>query len=105
MGTARRFAAALAIISFVYVLGFGIYNGTELETVLVRGLLALVIFSVVGFACGLIGATIAQDSAASEKMRKDVAERMRRKLAAEQKEDSEENKPAEVPRRSSRIPA
>ena len=105
MGTARRFAAALGIIVFVFVLGFGIYNGTELETVLVRGLLALVIFSVIGFACGLIGATIAQDSAANEKMRKDVAEKVKKKLAAEQKQAPEDKKPAEAGRRGSRIPA
>ena len=105
MVTARRFAAALAIISFVYVLGFGIYNGTELETVLVRGLLALAIFSVVGFACGLIGATIAEDSAANEKMRKDVAEKVKKKLVVEEKQAGEDKKPANAGRRGSRIPA
>ena len=85
MATARRFAATLGVIAFLVVVGFGMWRHTAVNAVLLRALLALVIFSALGFVAGLIGAAIAQHSAASEVDRAEAAERMRRERLKEER--------------------
>ena len=98
MATARRFAATLGIIAFVFVAGFGWWEGSELNWVLLRALLALIMFAVLGFVTGLIGAAIARDSANEELKRKVVAEQDRRRRA--QKERAAREKQSEESRAS-----
>ena len=85
MATARRFAATLGIIAFVFVAGFGLWERSELDWVLLRALLALIMFTVLGFVAGLIGAAIARDSANAELRRKVAAEQMRQKRLEEER--------------------
>ena len=82
MATARRFAAALGMIAFATVTGFGIWHHSSLEWVLVRALAALVLFSAVGYVIGWMGGAVARESAVSEAKRRleaGKAERQRRK--------------------------
>jgi hypothetical protein len=90
LATARRFAAALGLIAFVFVTGFGMWHGSRLEWVLLRALLALILFSVLGFVTGLIGAALARNSAGSEVQRKLEAEKAKRKREKEQRERDRE---------------
>ncbi|HUW58471.1 MAG TPA: hypothetical protein VMZ92_17685 [Planctomycetota bacterium] len=96
MATARRFAATLGIIAFVFVAGFGWWQGADVNWVLLRGLLALIIFAVLGFVTGLIGAAIAKDSANEELKRKMLAEQVKRKRVQEartaREKQAEENR-------------
>lgn len=85
MATARRFAAALGIISFVFVAGFGLWRGSEVDWVLLRALLALIVFSVFGFLVGLVGAAIANDSADTELREKIEAEKATRQRRQEER--------------------
>jgi len=79
VATARRFAAALGIIAFVFVAGFSAWQGNDLNASLLRSLVALVMFAALGFVTGLIGSAIVNDSADSEVKRKALAEKMREK--------------------------
>ncbi len=67
---ARRFAAALGLIAFVFVVGFGLWQGSQLEWVLLRALIALILFAALGYVLGFIGAAVANDSARSEVKRR-----------------------------------
>jgi len=85
VATARRFAAALGIIAFVFVAGFSAWQGNELDTSLVRALVALVMFAALGFVVGLIGSALVSDSADGEVARKAVAERLMKKKQQEER--------------------
>ena len=74
MGTARRFGAALGIISFAFVAAAGIAQRSALQWVLLRALVALILFTVVGFIVGLIGARLVQEVADKKLAQKIVAE-------------------------------
>ena len=75
MATARRTSAALGIIAFVFVGAFGACQGSELDWVLLRALVALVVFAIFGYVVGLVGGAIAQDAAAGELKRRIRAEK------------------------------
>ena len=94
MGTARRFAAALGIISFAFVAVTGIAQQSSLEWVLLRALVALILFTVVGFIVGLIGARLVQEVADKKLAQKVVAEgeRLRAENEALKKKKEEEEK-------------
>ena len=92
MTTARRFAATLGVIAFVVVVGFGMWRGIAVNRVLLRALLALVIFSALGFVAGLVGTAIAQHSADSEVDRAEAAERMRRERLKEERASRERDR-------------
>jgi len=94
VATARRFAAALGILAFVFVAGFSAWQGNELDASLLRALVALVMFAVLGFMVGLIGAAVVNDAADSEVRRKAIAEKMQRQKqqqerAAREKREAE----------------
>ena len=94
MGTARRFAAALGLITFVTVLAFGIYEGAEVNWVLTRGLIALVIFGVIGYVLGLVGAGLAADAADGELRRKMQLDALRRRTLEEARAKAAKEKEA-----------
>ena len=83
MATARRFAAALGIIAFVFVAAFGVWRGNELDAVLLRALVSLVLFAALGFVTGLVGAAVANDAANQEMIRRKRAEEEQRRRQAE----------------------
>ena len=72
MATARRTAAALGIIAFVYVGAAGVVQGSSAEWVLLRALIALVAFAAVGYAVGLVGAAVVRDAADGERKRREA---------------------------------
>jgi hypothetical protein len=78
MATARRFAAALGMIAFAWVTGFGIVHASRLEWVLLRALAALVLFSALGYLIGWMGAAVAKESATREIERRIEAEESKR---------------------------
>ncbi len=79
MGTARRTAAALGIIAFVYVGAAGVVQQASVEWVLARALIALASFAAFGWVVGLIGAAVARDAAAGERQRRIDAARAAQK--------------------------
>ena len=89
MATGRRFAAILGVIAFLVAVAFGMWGGAPVNLVLLRALLALVIFSALGFVVGLVGAVIAQHSADSEVERAEAAERMRREKLKQERASRE----------------
>ena len=102
MATARRTAAALGIIAFVFVGALGLWQGAELDWVLLRGLLALICFAVFGFVVGHIGAAIASDAAAGELRRRVQAETVKQRRseaerAAREKETPENQASRQAP--------
>jgi predicted lipid-binding transport protein (Tim44 family) len=79
MATARRTAAALGILAFVYAAVAGWAQGATLEWTLERALIALACFAAFGFVVGHVGAAVARDAAAGERSRKvDAARRAAR---------------------------
>jgi NhaP-type Na+/H+ or K+/H+ antiporter len=78
MATARRFAAALGMIAFAWVTGFGIIHASRLEWVLLRALVAMGLFSALGYVIGWLGAAVARESAAREIERRVDAEESKR---------------------------
>lgn len=79
MGTARRTAAALGILAFVYVGAAGVVQQASAEWTLTRALIALAAFAAFGWVVGLIGAAVARDAAAGERRRKIDAARAAQK--------------------------
>jgi len=66
MATARRFAVAMGMIGVVVVCVSGVWRGASLESTLLRALVALLAFSLVGYLCGLLGAVIMKDAVNTE---------------------------------------
>ena len=78
MATARRFAVAMGLTALAAVCATGMWWQWPLERTLWRGLVALVAFAGIGYACGLMGAAIMKEAAWTELRR--VKERLERKL-------------------------
>ncbi len=76
MITARRTSAILGTLAFLYVGAAGLVQGTSVEWTLLRALIALVAFAVLGYVAGLVGSAIARDAAKTERDRR-VAEAKR----------------------------
>ena len=93
MGTARRYGAALGMIAFLFVAAAGIYQRSPLEWVLLRALVALIMFTVIGFVAGLIGTRLVEEVADKKLAEKVVAEGER--LRAENEERRKQQKAEE----------
>ena len=82
MATARRFAVVMGMIAVVVVCVSGVWRQSSLESTLLRAFVALLLFSVVGYVCGLLGSAIMKDAVKTQIMRakraRDVKESMRR---------------------------
>lgn len=110
MGTARRFGAALGMIAFVVVAAAGIIQQSSLNWVLLRALVALILFTVVGFIVGLIGARLVQE-VADKKLAQRVAaegERLRAENEArkeQQKAEEKRERPDAAPSAGTSVPA
>ena len=97
MTTARRFSATLGIIAFVFVAGFAVWQGNDLDRALLRALVALVMFAALGYVTGLVGSAIVNDCADGEVRRKARAEEMKRKRAQSQRSTRERREDEEGP--------
>ncbi len=100
MATARRFAAAMGLIAMVVVCVGGIWRGTSLEGTLLRALVALVGFSLVGYLCGLLGAAIMKDAVKTEVARvqstRDARDTARRPSSSKAADGTESGESTEV---------
>lgn len=77
MATARRFAAVLGLVAIAVVFVSGMWRGANLEVTLFRGLVALLLFALIGYGCGWLGSLIVKESVASEVDRARKAEQAR----------------------------
>ena len=75
MATARRFALAMGLTAFAVVCVIGIWRQSALESTLLKALVALVLFAVMGYVCGMVGAAIMKEAVKTElKRAKDARE-------------------------------
>ena len=74
MAAARRFAATLGFIAFAFVAVLGVWRQAEVDWVLLRAFLALIVFSVVGFIAGFVASALIRHSADDELRRRAESE-------------------------------